>query len=170
MSRNATESSSLPQPAGKAVEAGSPNEEEICEPFKIPFILLFWTIKYNGDFINLAGNCELIKEPCYKDNKRKVIKDRLGLGSGLRPSFPQLDGDLRFINSVNGVDDHQSVLSCSCSFFTFWDISAHSGCLAKAKRKSIQHEVLPCHLLHTCHQFIRPVNDTLLEEPDRTWH
>lgn len=170
MSRNATESSSLPQLAGEAAEAGSPNKEEICGPFKISFILLFCTIKHNGDFINLAGNCKLIKEPCYKDNKkRKVIKDRLGLGSGLRPSFPQLDGDPRFINSVNGVDDHQFVLSYSCSFSTFWDISAHRGCLAKASRKSIQHEALPCRLQHTCHPFIRSVNDPLMEEPDRTW-
>lgn len=37
---------------------------------KISFILLFCAIKHNGDFINLAGNCELIKEPCYKDNKK----------------------------------------------------------------------------------------------------
>lgn len=119
----------------------------------------------------MAGNCELIKKPCYKDNKkRKVIKDRLELGSGLRPSFPQLGGDPRFINSVNGVDGHQSVLPCSCSFFTFWDISAPRGCLAKANRKSIRHEALPCRLPHTCHLFIRSVNDTLMEELDRIRH
>lgn len=52
-------------------EVRSLNEEEICRSFKIPSLLLPCTIKHNGDFITLAANCELIKEPCYKDNKTK---------------------------------------------------------------------------------------------------
>ena len=54
----------------KREEARSLNEEEICRSFKISSLLLPCTIKYNGDFINLAANCELIEEPCYKDNKK----------------------------------------------------------------------------------------------------
>lgn len=52
-------------------EVRSLNEEEICRSFKITSLLLPCTIKHNGDFITLAANCELTKEPCYKDNKTK---------------------------------------------------------------------------------------------------
>lgn len=169
MSLNVTESSSLPQPAGEAAEAGSPNEEEICGPFKISFILLFCTIKHNGDFINLAGNCKLIKEPCYKDNKkRKVIKDRLGLSSGLRPSFLSSTGTQGSSTQLMvWMTTNLSFLALALSSHS-GGISAHNGGLAKANRKSTQHEVLSCHLLHTCHLFLRSVSDTLMEEPDRT--
>lgn len=52
---------------GEAREAGSLNRRLL----KNHLILFFRTIKHNGDFIKLAGNRELIKEPCYRDNKTK---------------------------------------------------------------------------------------------------
>lgn len=46
-------------------------QETLKKKKKNHLTLLFRTIKHNGDFIKLAGNRELIKEPCYKDNKTK---------------------------------------------------------------------------------------------------
>lgn len=60
----------VPTPCREPCRGGRvPNEGEICRPFEISLLFL-GAIKHNGDFINLAGNAELIKEPCYKDNKK----------------------------------------------------------------------------------------------------